>query len=252
MSSAAPVRAPGTRTRSGNAMQRTRTAILDAAQRCVEKHGVRKTTMSDVASTGGVAKATLYNHFRTKDDVLDALVAARVAELGARCVAVAGGAAEAVPGQPDPGRGLADALRLAAAELAAAPALRRVAVEEPALLARVAVPGGGAGWDEARACARQALAADGLPTTDLAVDLVLRHLVAALVWPSTGEDGDVAAEVLARGLRAMRPAGQHDPAPGVAPQPAPSAHAVVDLDGASPPPAPPVPVAAGAALGWPG
>ncbi|MCW2614504.1 MAG: transcriptional regulator, TetR family, partial [Frankiales bacterium] len=85
----APQRQVGTRTRSGNAMLRTRAAILEAAAGCVQRFGVRKTTMGDVAAQGGVAKATLYNHFRTKDDVLRALVDARVAELGERCAATA-------------------------------------------------------------------------------------------------------------------------------------------------------------------
>ncbi|MDX6225062.1 MAG: TetR/AcrR family transcriptional regulator, partial [Frankiales bacterium] len=72
----APVRATGTRTRSGNAMLRTRAAILDGAERCIERDGIRRTTMSDVSGEAKVAKATLYNHFRTKDDVMSALVLA--------------------------------------------------------------------------------------------------------------------------------------------------------------------------------
>ena len=85
----APVRAAGLRTRSGNAMQRTRTAILDAALDCIATQGVRRTTMTDLATAGGVAKATLYNHFRTKDDVLAALVDAQVASLAEACRVVA-------------------------------------------------------------------------------------------------------------------------------------------------------------------
>ncbi|MCW2681146.1 MAG: transcriptional regulator, TetR family, partial [Frankiales bacterium] len=118
----APQRDPGLRTRSGNAMLRTRGAILDAAAACVERSGVRRTTMSAIAATGGVAKATLYNHFRTKDDVLAALVEARVAALAAECT----------------GRSIADALEHAAAVLRESAALRRVAQEEPALLVPLA------------------------------------------------------------------------------------------------------------------
>ena len=48
------MREPGTRARSGNAMARTRSALLDAAHACLAKYGIRKTTMVDVASSSGV------------------------------------------------------------------------------------------------------------------------------------------------------------------------------------------------------
>ena len=51
-------------------MGRTRTAALDGARRVLAEHGLRKATMGDVAVRGGLAKATLYNHFRTKDDLV--------------------------------------------------------------------------------------------------------------------------------------------------------------------------------------
>src|SRR4051794_6188343 len=97
-------------------MLRTRTAILAAAADCVARGGVRRTTMSEVSSSGGIAKATLYNHFRTKSDLLEGLLLARIDDLADRA-ATAGD--------------LATSLRLAAAELAASPALRRVAADEP-------------------------------------------------------------------------------------------------------------------------
>ena len=80
IASAAPVRAAGTRSRAGNAMNRTRAALLDGARRSVEVNGT-KITMAQVAAAAGVAKATLYNHFRTREAVLSALLAAEVAKL---------------------------------------------------------------------------------------------------------------------------------------------------------------------------
>ena len=68
----APQRQIGTRTRSGNAMLRTRGNLLEATAHCVERYGVRRTTMGDIALKAVVAKATLYNHFRTKHYLLDA------------------------------------------------------------------------------------------------------------------------------------------------------------------------------------
>ncbi|MCW2607721.1 MAG: Transcriptional regulator, TetR family, partial [Frankiales bacterium] len=93
-------------------MGRTRTAILAAAAACVEQQGVRRTTMGDVAMMSGVAKATLYNHFRTKDDVLAALVEHEVVRLGQLCAQT---------------EGLEQALAVAALGVSAHGALRAVA-----------------------------------------------------------------------------------------------------------------------------
>lgn len=183
----APLREAGLRSRSGNAMLRTRTAILDAAAACVERAGVRKTTMSQIALTGGVAKATLYNHFRTKDDVLAALVDGRVSVLGAQCRELAAGS-------------LAAALEHAAAELAASRPLRRVAVGEPALLVGLAVPGEGRSWEQARAAVVAVLRAADTAAGPGEVDLVLRWLVSQLWWPMSPEQTRQAVALLARGL----------------------------------------------------
>ena len=183
----APVRAPGSHTRSGNAMRRTRTAILAAAEDCVARNGVRRTTMSEVSSSGGIAKATLYNHFRTKSDLLEGLLLARIDELADR-------AAAAVY--------LADALRVAAAELASASALRRVAADEPEAVAAIAQPGTGRVWDCARAGVARVLVAHGAKPDAGPVDLVLRWLVTQAVAPAGDDEVSTAAQFLATGVGA--------------------------------------------------
>src|SRR3954466_12889539 len=75
VASAAPVRERGTRTRAGNAMDRTRAALMIGAARAVQQSGIR-ITMAQVAAEAGVAKATLYNHFRTREAVLAGLLSA--------------------------------------------------------------------------------------------------------------------------------------------------------------------------------
>ena len=72
--------------RAGNAMARTRAAVLDGASRAVEKHGARKATMADIASLAGIAKGTLYNHFRAKEAVYAAALDAGIRGLPAECV----------------------------------------------------------------------------------------------------------------------------------------------------------------------
>ena len=101
----APAHVPGARTRSGNAMGRTRAGLLVGASRALGEQGLRRTTMQSIATAAGVAKATLYNHFRTKDDVVAALLATELERLTAL-----------------------------AAALGAHPVLRRLAETEPELL----------------------------------------------------------------------------------------------------------------------
>src|SRR5207245_2391919 len=113
------------------------------------KYGVRRATMGDVASVAGIAKGTLYNHFRTKNDLLTAAIAAGIDALGDDCVTMAAGNGKA---------GLAQALRHAAETLSAHPALVRVAAEEPAELIRLLLPGYDGAWPAARAAVARVVA----------------------------------------------------------------------------------------------
>jgi AcrR family transcriptional regulator len=186
-------------------MLRTRANLLAATAHCVERYGVRRTTMGDIALKAVVAKATLYNHFRTKDDVLAALVDARTAALAQTCEAVAAGRPVAAPegvGSPDLGRGLAAALRVAAAALTADGPLRRVVADEPALAALLATPGDGRGWHAVRARVAAVLEAAGVDAGPPAVDVVLRWLVGQVLWPAPPQEAALAADLLEHGLSA--------------------------------------------------
>ena len=184
----APQPITGTRTRAGNAMGRTRAAVIDGAQRAVEKYGSRKTTMADVAALAGVAKATLYNHFRTKRDVYAATVEAEVESLGAECSRIAAD------------DGLAAALARAAERIATHPAVRRVAVDEPAVLAKLQTPADGGGWAAARTAITSTLTAARRPSGPAEVESVLRWLVSFLGAPGGSEEMSTGARVLATGL----------------------------------------------------
>jgi AcrR family transcriptional regulator len=178
--SAAPVRVAGTRSRAGNAMSRTRVALLDGARRAVEASGT-KITMAQVAAAAGVAKATLYNHFRTRDAVLGALLADEVGRLIDQAA----------------GRSLPDALTAAAQSLSENPLLRALAQREPGTVATLArVDATAEGWRRARDAVRAAVAAADRG----GAELVLRWLASHLVSPS--EPAAVAAdvEVLIAGL----------------------------------------------------
>lgn len=124
---ARPVRGTGSRSGSargvgaGGAMTRTRRGLLNGARAAFAERGLRRTTMQHVAAAAGVAKATLYNHFRTKDDVARALLAFELDRLAAL-------AAE-LP--------LTVAVPALAEEVGSHPVLRRLAETEPETLTRM-------------------------------------------------------------------------------------------------------------------
>jgi AcrR family transcriptional regulator len=171
--SAAPVRERGTRSRAGNAMDRTRRALLDGAQRAVQVRGT-KIAMAEVAEAAGVAKATLYNHFRTRAAVLTALLVDEVDTLAAE-----------VRDRP-----LSDALARAAEAVSEHPLRKALADAEPSALARLArIDPTAEGWQRTRAAVDGQLARDGRRGTDT----VLRWLASYLITP--GAAGDIAADV---------------------------------------------------------
>jgi AcrR family transcriptional regulator len=173
----------GTRVRAGNAMARTRTSLLDAAVRLIAERGTRRTSMTDIAQAAGIAKGTLYNHFRNKDEVFAALVEAEVQLIADECR----------------GRELEDALAIAAIRLDTHPALRRVADDDPAALAAlVGAHPDAAGRQAARAAAADVLTACGRDPRG--AELVVRWLASHLTAPDPGD-----AEASARLLAAVLP-----------------------------------------------
>jgi AcrR family transcriptional regulator len=61
----------------------TRARILDAALELFSEHGFDGTTLQEIADRLGFTKAALYYHFRSKDDLLRALIAPAIADLDA-------------------------------------------------------------------------------------------------------------------------------------------------------------------------
>lgn len=178
-----PVRAP--QTRAGNGMGRSRAAAVAGARRVLVERGVRKTTMGEVAVRGGLAKATLYNHVRTKDELL-LLVAAEGLERVRAAASSALGSGDLTTG-----------LTAAAAELAGDEVLIALRRSEPAALLPLAAPGDGAGWDRARAATSEVLAAGGRTPDPAAVDLTLRWLTSHVLSPGRPAERAAAARALA-------------------------------------------------------
>lgn len=195
VASAAPVRVTGTRTRAGNAMSRTRTALLGGAARAVAATGTR-IAMAQVATLAGVAKATLYNHFRTRDAVLAALTLDQVQQVIDR----------------HRERPLAEALAGAADSISRNDVARGLARVEPAALAALAqLDEDAPAWQLARAAVTEVLDAAGRSGTDT----VLRWLGSYLINPA-GPDaiaGDVAVLLAGLPVAAARPESATHPEP---------------------------------------
>ena len=51
-----------------------RERILAAAERCIDRHGVRKTTIDDIASEVGLSRPSVYRYFADRDDLLLELI----------------------------------------------------------------------------------------------------------------------------------------------------------------------------------
>jgi AcrR family transcriptional regulator len=180
VASAAPVREKGMHTRAGNAMNRTREALLNGAARAVSVSGT-KITMAQVAAAAGVAKATLYNHFRTREAVLAALLPHQVQAL-----------IDEQAGKP-----LDTALADAALAIANHPVRQGLLHVEPGVLAALArIDDSAAGWQLARAAVAAALAAEDRG----GADLVLRWLVSFLFTDADQESVSRDVTVLLAGL----------------------------------------------------
>ncbi|KZD05331.1 TetR/AcrR family transcriptional regulator [Oceanibaculum pacificum] len=61
--------------------------VADAARRLFARYGYKRTSMDDIAREAGVAKATLYLHFKGKEDVFRTVLARTRAVMQQRCAA---------------------------------------------------------------------------------------------------------------------------------------------------------------------
>ena len=155
-------------------MVRTRAAVLEGAARSVSEYGSRHATMADIATFGGIAKATLYNHFRRKPEVYAALISSEIRRVADECSVLA--AAD-----------LGTALAFAAEQAATHPAVRRVAADEADVLGAMLTASDDDAWSLARAGVATVLSAAGRTAHDGHVDLVLRWVASHLAAPGTPE-----------------------------------------------------------------
>lgn len=60
--------------------ERTRQRLLDSAALCFASVGYSKTTVEEIAASAAVSKAVVYNHFRGKESILEALLERMLAD----------------------------------------------------------------------------------------------------------------------------------------------------------------------------
>lgn len=66
-----------------------RDRLVDAASRLFYERGVERTTLADIASAADVSLGNMYYYFKTKDDIVDAVVAERIRTIEATHAALA-------------------------------------------------------------------------------------------------------------------------------------------------------------------
>jgi AcrR family transcriptional regulator len=60
--------------------QGTRDHIVRGADELFYKQGFQRTSFADIADAAGISRGNFYYHFKSKDEILDAVIGARVAE----------------------------------------------------------------------------------------------------------------------------------------------------------------------------
>ena len=175
-------RANGGHSRAGNAMERSRKALLDGARAAVATNGLSGTSMVDVADFGQVARATLYNHFRSKEELWVALI---LDEL------------ESVSRLFREQSNFESGLAALASYIGANPMLRTIARDDPATLAALTKVGQNQLWQTIYA--RFTLLAKERKVSDsAAIDLVFRWLISQIAYPLAPESQVSAASMVAR------------------------------------------------------
>lgn len=67
-----------------------RNEILDVAERLFGTKGFDRTSTNDILNEVGIARGTLYYHFKSKEDILDAMIGRMTGQIVAAAKAVAG------------------------------------------------------------------------------------------------------------------------------------------------------------------
>ncbi len=68
--------------------QRTRAQLIEAARGLIAEHGLPGLKIADIAKRGGVALGSFYNHFASRDELVEAVVEAHLVALATSALAI--------------------------------------------------------------------------------------------------------------------------------------------------------------------
>lgn len=173
---------PNTRVRASNAMHRARAGAVRGALDAIARRGIKGFTMVEAADRGGLARATLYNHVRDKEQLLQLVLDHETMQLARAFVEA---------------ESLEQALVDAAAAIADHPALAGVRkFDRDALASLSSVTD-----ERVRRLTADALRARGAKSSEPEVDLLLRWLGSFIAVPADSRTRAKQARALARTLR---------------------------------------------------
>lgn len=109
--------------------------IVTAAYACFEKHGVRKTSIEDIAVKSGVSRQTIYKYFSGKPALIEAIALREMVQVGHEI-------RKRVRHDGSFGDRLSDALAISV-ELGRKNSYVRMVIDDPTLLPQSLGPGGG-------------------------------------------------------------------------------------------------------------
>jgi AcrR family transcriptional regulator len=194
-------------------VERKRQRILDAAGQCFAASGYAKTTVEEIARSAGVSKALVYQHFRGKEEILEAVLE-RTLLNWARVARV-----ESLPAANSVLEALADTFRSAVAYARDNPVLRAFFRLDPLVLMGIGSRAVRRQMDEVRRALVDAIAA-GVASGELREDLevgrvvdVIRILQTAFIdhvinpdWLDASDEGlvETSIDMLFHGIAARR------------------------------------------------
>ena len=153
--------------------EQARARLMDAAITCLQRYGIEKTGLGDIAAAAGVTRPTLYNYFENRDHLLRSALTRSGRDVAARVVAHA-------RRFPSPAERIVEAMLFALRELPNEPG---AAVIGPVLSDEFAVRH--ALRPATLALARSAVdeILDGaLPDSDEVTEVLIRWLLSLLVY----------------------------------------------------------------------
>jgi AcrR family transcriptional regulator len=158
----------------------TRQALLDGARIVFAEVGVRNANMIEIADRSEVARATLYNHFRDKDELIAALIEDEIERMR-----------NLITSAPD----RREVLFLIANDIAQNAALRKVLAVEPHLIAALAQISETPIWNQARN-----ILATSLKTSSVGAEIALRWCISQFFAPITSPDLESSIAAVERSL----------------------------------------------------